>query len=119
MSAQTPLAAGDWVEIEAVVLRPEERSPAVPADTKATPLVMRVNGFLQADATVGSEAIVLTRAGRILRGTLRGPAPAYSHTFGEPVAELIRIGPLLRAILASPDESPDPVHHASGGRHGN
>jgi hypothetical protein len=118
MSAPRQLAAGDWVEIEAVVLRPEERSPAVPPDTKAKPLIMRVNGFLQADAVVGSEATVQTRAGRMLRGTLRGPAPAYCHTFGEPVAELIRIGPLLRAMLDSPDDSPDPANPASGGRHG-
>ena len=30
----------DWVEIENLVLTPDERAPQVPDDTKATPLMM-------------------------------------------------------------------------------
>jgi hypothetical protein len=87
----------------------------VPEDTKATPLIMRVNGFLQAQAAVGAEASVLTRAGRVLIGTLRGPAPPYCHTFGEPIPELIRIGPLLRGILAGSDDGLNHPNGAGGG----
>ena len=31
------VAKGTWVEIESVVLKPEERAPGLPEDTAATP----------------------------------------------------------------------------------
>ena len=38
----------DWVEIENIVLIPDERAPQVPDDTKATPYDV-IKGFLMDD----------------------------------------------------------------------
>ena len=83
---------GDWVEIEQLILRPEERAPTLPEDTKATPLVMRVHGFLLDDAALGEFAKVRTIIGRELSGTLRALDTAYTHSFGATVPELLTIG---------------------------
>jgi len=85
---------GAWVEVERVVLQPKDRAPTIPDDTKATPFVLRVNGFLQADANLGDEVQVLTLAGRTLSGVLVRDRPSYTHSFGETVAELLPIGTL-------------------------
>ena len=45
---------GDWVQIHNIVLKPEERSSALPEDTKKHPLEMWVKGYLQADAIIAS-----------------------------------------------------------------
>ena len=51
----------DWVEIENLVLIPDERAPQVPDDTKATPLMMWIKGFLMDDeASIGDEVSVKT-----------------------------------------------------------
>ncbi len=83
---------GTWVEIEDTVLNPEQRSPAIPEDTRATPLVMRVSGFLQADAALGDSVTVKTIIGRTLSGRLRLVEPSYSHSFGTVVPEILTIG---------------------------
>ena len=90
---------GEWVEVEQIILKSEERPSSVPDDTRATPLIMRVRGFLQSDAEIGEAAEVLTKANRLLSGKLRAVNPAYDHSFGEPIPELLEIGPMLRAIL--------------------
>lgn len=86
------IAKGTWVEIESLVLRPEERAPAVPEDTKKTPLMMRASGFLLADAAMGDEVGIRSIIGRELRGKLRAANPSYSHSFGTIVPELLTIG---------------------------
>lgn len=83
---------GTWVEIEQVVLTPEERAPSLPPETKAVPYVMRVSGFLTKDAELGQEVTIRTLIGRELRGTLRVVNPSYTHSFGETVPELLTIG---------------------------
>ena len=88
----TKIATGTWVEIEQVVLTPEERAPSLPPETKATPYMMRVSGFLAEDAELGQEATIRTLIGRELRGTLRVVNPGYNHSFGETVPELLTIG---------------------------
>ena len=88
----TKIATGTWVEIEQVVLTPEERAPTLPPETKATPYMMRVSGFLAEDAELGQEATICTIIGRELRGTLRAVNPGYNHSFGETVPELLTIG---------------------------
>jgi hypothetical protein len=93
------IAAGTWVEIERVVLPPGARSPHVPEDTRRVPLQMRVKGFLTEPAAIGTEATVVTAAGRRLRGVLGAVNPAYGHGFGSPIAELVAIGGELRARL--------------------
>jgi hypothetical protein len=93
------IATGTWVEIHCVVLRPGERAPQIPEDTKAVPLEMRVKGFLAAPAVLGQEGEIMTPAGRRLRGTVTEVNPAYRHGFGPPIAELATIGQELRALL--------------------
>ncbi|PKL46507.1 MAG: hypothetical protein CVV42_16195 [Candidatus Riflebacteria bacterium HGW-Riflebacteria-2] len=84
--------AGTWVEIENILLTPEQRAPQVPEDTRATPYVMRVAGFLVAEAELGSETEVRTLSGRKIHGTLKVVRPHYEHSFGETIEELLTIG---------------------------
>ncbi len=86
------IAKGTWVEIEETILRPEERAPTLPEDTRKTPLVMRVSGFLLEDASIGDAVTVSTMIGRELSGRLRVANPSYSHSFGTIVPELLTIG---------------------------
>ena len=88
-----------WVEIHRIVLDSGNRAPQTPADTRQTPLEMTVKGFLVHDAAIGDVVDILTPSGRILRGTLRAIDPAYTHTFGAPIPELLPIGGEVRAIL--------------------
>lgn len=90
---------GDWVQIHSVVLSVGERSPAVPPETAAVPLELRLKGFALAEAELGAAVPVRTAAGREVRGTLVAVWPRYPHDFGEPVPELIPVGGELRAIL--------------------
>jgi hypothetical protein len=39
------VAKGTWVEIESIVLKPEERAPGLPEDTAKTPYVLRLSAF--------------------------------------------------------------------------
>lgn len=83
---------GSWVEIEQVVLTPEERAPSLPEDTKKVPYILRVSGFLIAEAEVGQEVRICTLIGRELSGVLTTVNPGYSHSFGNTVVELLTIG---------------------------
>ncbi|MBU0929276.1 MAG: hypothetical protein KKA67_16100 [Spirochaetes bacterium] len=83
---------GAWVEIQQTILEPSQRAPTLPEDTKATPLVMRVSGFLVEGGDLGAPATVETIIGRRLAGTLRTVNPSYSHSFGTTVPELLTIG---------------------------
>jgi hypothetical protein len=100
------IAAGTWVEIHRVVLRPDERAAHIPEDTRAVPLEMRVKGFLVDPAALGAEAEIVTAAGRRLRGTVTAANPAYAHGFGAPVPELSTIGQKLRALLRASRGAP-------------
>jgi hypothetical protein len=94
---------GTWVEIHRVVLQPAERAPQVPKDTSQVPLEMRAKGFLARPASPGDEAEIVTATGRSLRGTLVEVSPAYTHSFGEPLCELLNIGGEVRALLRKQD----------------
>ena len=83
---------GTWVEIEEVILRPEERATTLPEDTRQTPYVMRVSGFLLHDAELGQRVHIRTIIGRELSGTPRTVNPSYQHSFGDTVPELLTIG---------------------------
>ena len=93
------IPAGTWVEIRRVVLSPGARSPHIPEDTRRVPLEMRVKGFLAEPAAVGTEAVIVTAAGRRLGGVLAMVNPAYAHGFGTPIAELATVGTEARARL--------------------
>lgn len=93
------IAKGIWVEVQRVVLAPGERAPQVPEDTRQVPLEMRVKGFLLEPVSPGEDAQVETPVGRRLRGTLIQVNPAYSHSFGPPIAELSAVGGEVRAMF--------------------
>ena len=84
--------AGTWVEIEKTLLTPEQRAPQVPEDTRHTPYIMKVAGFLTADALYGETVTVKTMSGRLISGTLNVIRPHYTHSFGDTVEELLNIG---------------------------
>ncbi len=84
--------AGAWVEIEKMVLAPEERAQSVPADTAATPLIQWVDGFLTQPAAVGEQATITTLIGRTHTGTVSRINPSYTHSFGTTVREILTIG---------------------------
>lgn len=84
--------AGTWVEIEKILLNPDQRAPQVPEDTRATPYIMKLAGFLVTASDVGSEVEIKTLSGRKVGGTLRLVRPNYEHSFGETIEELLHIG---------------------------
>jgi hypothetical protein len=86
------IAQGSWVEIEQVVLTPEQRVQSLPQETRSVPYLLRVSGFLQQDAELGQVVQVKTIIGRTLSGKLKTVNPGYSHSFGETIAELLPIG---------------------------
>lgn len=88
----TPIKAGTWVEIEKIILTPEQRAPTLPEDTKKVPYVLNVSGFLLADAEMGASVSIRTLIGRELEGTLKAVNPSYTHSFGAVVPELFTIG---------------------------
>ena len=83
---------GAWVEIHAIVLEKDERSPNVPEDTRSVPLEMTAKGYLDHDARPGEKVRISTATGRRLAGKLTRVNPAYSHVFGPPVFELQSVG---------------------------
>lgn len=96
---------GTWVQIHQIVLKPEERAPQVPDDTKQVPLELKVKGFLNADAVKGDEVTVTTLTGRSLKGRLVEANPRYEHDFGRPVPALLTIGQELRKFLFEEGQS--------------
>ncbi len=94
---------GDWVRIHSIILTPEQRSSAVPDDTKRVPLEQWMKGYLHADATLGGEATVTTRTGRVVSGTLVDEMPHYTHSFGDFVPELQQAGDEAFAFLFGGD----------------
>ncbi len=83
---------GAWVEIEQIVLTPEQRAPSLPEETRCTPYKMRVSGFLLSESALGQTARIRTIIGRELEGTLITVNPSYNHSFGQTVPELLTIG---------------------------
>ena len=83
---------GTWVEIQQVILKPEERAQTLPEDTKKVPYVMRASGFLLEDAEIGQSTRIKTIIGRELTGKLVTVNPSYHHSFGNTVSELLTIG---------------------------
>lgn len=93
------ISKGTWVQIQKTVLKPEERAPQLPDDTKQVPLELRVRGFLQEDANLGEQVRITTLTGRQLTGRLSSGEPHYQHNFGRPIPALLTIGQELRNFL--------------------
>ena len=90
---------GTWVKIHAILLRPEERAPQVPEDTKKVPLEMWSKGFLMQEAHIGETVEIKTITSRKVVGTLVESNPYYDHDFGKFIPELLQIGIQLKEIL--------------------
>ena len=101
MAPEDRCRTGDWVEVECVILEPDERAANLPEDTAAMPLVQWLKGFATADAAMGDPLTVTTVTGRSVTGTLSEVNPGYFHTFGRPIPELWHVGTDLRARLAA------------------
>ncbi|HZU85843.1 MAG TPA: 2-amino-4-oxopentanoate thiolase subunit OrtA [Anaerolineaceae bacterium] len=86
------IVQGTWVEIEQVVLKPEERAPTLPEETKLVPYILHASGFLVKEAEIGQEVRIHTIIGRELTGKLIVVNPSYTHSFGDTVPELLKIG---------------------------
>lgn len=99
--AEERCVAGQWVEVERVLLEPADRAESLPDDTSAQPLRVWVKGFARAEAALGEECEVETASGRVVRGTLSACAPAYTHSFGVQPPELAAVGRDLRARLTA------------------
>ncbi|KAF0207106.1 MAG: 2-amino-4-oxopentanoate thiolase subunit OrtA [Actinomycetota bacterium] len=101
MADITRCTAGDWVEVERVLLEPVDRSTNLPEDTAAQPLMVWVKGFALTDAALGDELSLETMTGRTVSGRLSAINPGYFHTFGRPAPELTHVGRDLRARVAA------------------
>jgi hypothetical protein len=99
MNRKVPARA--WVQIESVVLRPEERAPNLPEETRECPLLLRVKGFLKEEAMLGDTVEIETIIGRTFSGKLLEINPPYEHTFGRPIPELLSVREEFRR-LSSP-----------------
>ena len=86
------ISKGTWVEIEQIVLNPDQRAPSLPDETRIVPYVLRVSGFLIEDGQLGQEVNIKTIIGRQLSGTLKVVNPSYTHSFGKTIPELLTIG---------------------------
>lgn len=87
------------MQVHEIILKPEERAPHLPEDTKRVPFEMWVKGFLNHDCTIGDTAEITTVTGRTVVGKLTMINPGYTHGFGKCVPELLKIGPALKKIL--------------------
>ncbi|MEG0307588.1 MAG: 2-amino-4-oxopentanoate thiolase subunit OrtA [Clostridium sp.] len=90
---------GTFVEVETIVLECSDRSPAIPEDTKKTPLKMWVRGFVNSDCSIGEEVEITTTVGRIMKGMVKEVEPGYSHGFGRYVSEIAYIGKQAKEML--------------------
>jgi len=99
------IVKGQWVEIEEILLRPQERTGNIPEETKKVPLMMRMKGFLVNDAKIGKRVEIRTLTGRIVTGELRNASPTYEHGFGKIfIPEMLEIGISLRRLMEDEDD---------------
>ena len=96
---------GDWVKVHNIVFTPEQRAPQVPDDTKNVPLEMWVKGFTLYDGKLGDEIEVKTITGRKAEGKVVEINPTFTHSFGNNIPELLKIGIDLKDILFGGDDN--------------
>lgn len=96
---------GERVLVEKVLLRPEERAPQVPDDTKRTPLKAWMRGSLNEDAEIGDEVRITTETGRTEDGILLEVNPQYKLNYGNYIPELLKINRDVREILFGGDDN--------------
>lgn len=91
---------GTWVEIEEIVLTPEDRTKNIPDETKKTPLKAWIRGNCLSECELENEVQVETNVGRIVKGKVVQIEPGYYHTYGNCVEEISNIGKQAREIIA-------------------
>jgi hypothetical protein len=91
---------GSWVQITRIVLEPEERYTAIPAETKKVPLQMWIKGWLVKDAKLGDEVQIKTRTNRLEKGTLLALNPTYHHDYGDFVPEILTMDRIIQEWMA-------------------
>ena len=101
MTDEFRCSAGDWVEVEYVLLEPTERAAGLPDDTAAQPRRAWAKGFARGAGMIGDPIEVETMSGRVVGGHLSAISPGYTHTFGTPPPELAAIGRDLRARVSA------------------
>ncbi len=94
---------GTWVQIHRIVLKPEERAPQVPDDTKLVPLELWVKGYLMNDAELGDEVQIKTVTGRLESGKLVQVNPTFKHNFGEFVPEILKVAEIVKEYTFGAD----------------
>lgn len=90
---------GTWVEVEEIVLTPEDRSQSIPDETKKTPLKSWVRGNCLNDCEIGDEVEVETNVGRLAKGKVVDVEPGYYHSFGKYIGEIGYIGKQAREMI--------------------
>lgn len=93
------ISKGTFVEITTRVLESDERSNAIPEDTKNTPLIMWVKGYTTKECNLGEVVEIETVIGRKVSGEVSAIEPYYSHDFGKYVSEIAYIGKQAKDIL--------------------
>ena len=91
---------GTWVEVEEIVLLPQDRAENIPDETKKTPLKSWIRGNCLSDCELGNEVQVETNIGRIAKGKVVDIEPGYYHTYGKYVEEISKIGKQAKELIA-------------------
>ncbi len=88
-----------YVRIRRTLMKPEERSPHLPEDTKKVPLKMWVKGYLQEEADCFDIVTVKTTTGRFETGRLKEANPPYKHTYGDFVPEILKLRDIIHSDM--------------------
>ncbi|MTI61350.1 MAG: 2-amino-4-ketopentanoate thiolase [Firmicutes bacterium] len=96
---------GDWVQINSIVLEAGNRAPNIPKETQEVSLELRVRGFLlNKEAELNDQVRIETYIGREFSGRLERINPAFEHSFGRVIPELLPIGRELKTMLEGSDK---------------
>lgn len=88
---------GTLVKIKDIVLKADQRTAAIPEDTKKTDLVLNLNGILQHDSALNEIGEIKTNTGRLVKGIIIEQNPHYTHSFGRVVEEIHQIDDYVRS----------------------
>ena len=87
---------GTYVRIRRTLLKPNERSPHLPKETKQVPYKMWVKGYLQDDwADLFDIVTIKTLTGRLETGRLKEANPPYKFSYGDFVPEILKLRELI------------------------
>lgn len=88
-----------YVRIRRTLLKPEERAPNVPEDTKKVPLKMWAKGFLQEEADLFDIVTIKTITGRFETGRLKEANPPFKHNYGDFIPEILQLRDIIHADM--------------------